>query len=210
VKQKEGIWKIIYYRRHIKKNCYNRYWHISKSYTKVHTGITCSDCNIPDISGERYWCKICSQQSHNLCAKCFLRTSNDLKHDYIEISVPEVPAPKQTRLIRCNQCKVAGTSFHYCNTCYPNILKLICLSCIEVSHKEHNTKVISSAVHLCTCDACNVSPVIGTRYRCSCCPDYDFCEVCESRGAAKLHFEGTHSILKLKNQVMRNAIALTQ
>ncbi|XP_025302549.1 sequestosome-1 isoform X1 [Canis lupus baileyi] len=44
------------------------------------------------------------------------------------------------------------------------------------------------------CDGCN-GPVVGTRYKCSVCPDYDLCAACEGKGLhrehSKLVFPGT-------------------
>jgi len=42
------------------------------------------------------------------------------------------------------------------------------------------------------CDGCGINPIIGTRYQCSVCDDFDYCENCE---ATKEH---VHPFLKLR------------
>ncbi|XP_063714243.1 uncharacterized protein LOC134842028 [Symsagittifera roscoffensis] len=36
--------------------------------------------------------------------------------------------------------------------------------------------------HFVTCDQCNASPIVGTRYKCKTCPDYDLCSTCKVKG----------------------------
>eukprot|EP00830_Metopus_es_P021206 TRINITY_DN8765_c0_g1_i1.p1 TRINITY_DN8765_c0_g1~~TRINITY_DN8765_c0_g1_i1.p1 ORF type:complete len:464 (-),score=110.55 TRINITY_DN8765_c0_g1_i1:48-1439(-) len=48
------------------------------------------------------------------------------------------------------------------------------------------------------CDGCETTPIIGIRYKCSQCPDYDLCERCEAKGT-----HNHHSLLKIKNPVPR-------
>ncbi|CAG9313571.1 unnamed protein product [Blepharisma stoltei] len=43
-----------------------------------------------------------------------------------------------------------------------------------------------------TCDGCQTTPIQGIRYKCSVCPDFDFCEKCEATAAHP------HPFLKLK------------
>ena len=33
-----------------------------------------------------------------------------------------------------------------------------------------------------SCDGCSMSPIIGQRYRCSTCDNYDLCSACEKKG----------------------------
>lgn len=35
--------------------------------------------------------------------------------------------------------------------------------------------------HNVACDGCGLHPIIGIRYKCSVCKNYDFCETCEER-----------------------------
>jgi len=43
--------------------------------------------------------------------------------------------------------------------------------------KQPNTSVHEHV----RCDGCQVFPIVGVRYKCNECPDFDFCEVCEEK-----------------------------
>jgi len=47
-----------------------------------------------------------------------------------------------------------------------------------------------------TCDGCQVSPIIGLRWKCGNCADYDLCWACENKGAALRH-NPHHIFLKI-------------
>lgn len=56
------------------------------------------------------------------------------------------------------------------------------------------SKDCSKPVHLnVTCDGCECHPIVGTRYKCTQCINYDLCESCESKG---VHAE--HLLLQIK------------
>ena len=38
-----------------------------------------------------------------------------------------------------------------------------------------------------TCDACNEKPIVGYRYKCVVCDDYDLCESCKDKGIHSGH-----------------------
>jgi len=43
-----------------------------------------------------------------------------------------------------------------------------------------------------TCDGCGVKPIIGNRWKCAVCEDFDYCDKCESTK------EHAHPFLKIK------------
>jgi len=53
------------------------------------------------------------------------------------------------------------------------------------------------------CDGCGASPIIGVRYKCSVCKDFDYCQLCEER----LNHE--HAFLKIKEAGGAPAVMIT-
>jgi hypothetical protein len=48
-------------------------------------------------------------------------------------------------------------------------------------------------MHQVVCDGCNIDPIVGVRYKCAECPDFDLCSDCEAKGE-----HGHHTFLKVK------------
>ena len=44
------------------------------------------------------------------------------------------------------------------------------------------------------CDGCNTSPIVGDRFKCAVCPDFDLCSACEAAGK----HPASHTLLKIK------------
>lgn len=75
-------------------------------------------------------------------------------------------------------------------------------SCHKSDPNNNNNNNNNSNVHEgVTCDGCNQSPIVGTRFKCSVCYDYDLCEACEAKGAA-VH-DLAHPLLKIATPVPR-------
>lgn len=61
--------------------------------------------------------------------------------------------------------------------------------------KETPTKNKGKNAHPCIrCDKCSKFPIIGTRYKCLVCFDYDHCEECESK------YPHEHDMIVLKSK----------
>lgn len=69
---------------------------------------------------------------------------------------------------------------------------------IEMAFEELATLLIpdrnSGAIHeACICDGCEIYPIVGTRYKCSVCKDFDYCSRCEEI------LDHEHAFLKIKD-----------
>jgi len=64
---------------------------------------------------------------------------------------------------------------------------------------EDSQKEGAAIHHGYTCDGCEAHPIVGTRYRCTFCPDFDFCEKCH--GKEEHHKD--HAFKKIKEETRR-------
>jgi len=56
---------------------------------------------------------------------------------------------------------------------------------------SQSSNVVHSSV---TCDGCHTNPIVGNRYKCTVCEDFDYCETCEEK-YAEVH---KHPFLKIR------------
>ena len=71
---------------------------------------------------------------------------------------------------------------------YISITVVILHLFLEKAASSSTDGVIEGAMHPhVQCDGCNQRPIIGYRFKCVVCKDYDLCAKCESRGVHKEH-----------------------
>ena len=55
-----------------------------------------------------------------------------------------------------------------------------------IKPKSKKEKIEKKEIHhFVTCDGCKMSPLVGKRYKCECCPNFDFCEECYKKKSEK-------------------------
>jgi len=61
--------------------------------------------------------------------------------------------------------------------------------------------------HHIVCDGCNVSPVVGDRYTCTVCVDFDLCSQCEQSGKSFGRHSAQHNMIKIAAPGVKQAEA---
>lgn len=75
---------------------------------------------------------------------------------------------------------------------------------VKTKTEEISKPQTSKNVHYrVICDGCGTNPIVGVRYKCSVCEDFDYCETCEQR------VEHPHPFLKIKHHNQRPKAILT-
>lgn len=82
----------------------------------------------------------------------------------------------------CEKCEAAGRH----PPAHP-LLKVV----IPTTSARYLAEQVHEGV---TCDGCQTKPIVGTRYKCSVCPDFDLCAACEAKGA---HY-AAHPLVKIR------------
>ncbi len=98
----------------------------------------------------------------------------------------------------CNMAPIKGTRYH-CEQCPDYDLCEKCYKEKKTNHghsfqpikkeiipeiKLKSLNKIDKHIHMnVTCDGCGVHPLVGVRYKCGVCPNFDFCENCEKKEA---------------------------
>jgi len=64
-----------------------------------------------------------------------------------------------------------------------------------LQYKQPQAEYVKQRIHqgIC-CDICQRSPIVGFRYKCSVCPDFDLCELCEGKN----NHDPNHPMKKIK------------
>ena len=146
----------------------------------IHYNVICDGCQASPIEGKRYKCKTCGDFDY--CEKCYEAFKNSHNHEFL---VMEKPDNENIYMSNLN-LSVNGYNNFY-NQFHNNNLKR---RRIENNSTNSNFRNIHFGV---ACNGCGVSPILGCRYKCSVCDDYDLCEECEKKMAE----EHGHNFLKL-------------
>jgi len=154
-----------------------------------HEWYKCNCCNVEPLWGIRFHCVECSDL--DVCEACFdakrVTAGNHLKeHHWEAVEIPERAGGFPVHHVRCSGCQtlpIIGYRF-VCNICsHVNLCqKCFFLQKSPKGHKrEHSTKAIveSELEHKkYKCDTCGMKPLIGNRFKCDSCFNYNLCTKC--------------------------------
>ena len=184
----------------IKKKClgiFNKCEKAEKRAKNVHKHIQCSNCKTKPILGIRYKCRDCKELDY--CEKCFTEKAKEHGHEFIKIETND--QKNVHHFVTCDNCGIKPIvgirykckdckNFDYCEKCYNDKAK-------EHNHEFHKieTNDQKDVHHFVVCDGCGIKPIVGIRYKCAICKNFDYCEKCEK---SKAEGHG-HCFLKLYN-----------
>ena len=141
------------------------------------------------LIGKRNKCKECP--NFDYCEKCLENNKETHKHEFEIIPVQNKHALLRNKFHKMRKleknlekCKTMGNIFEK----EKEELKL------ETEPNTNKNNLAEKLIHFgITCDGCNKFPIVGCRYKCSVCDDFDFCEECEK----KLGEKHNHPFLKI-------------
>ena len=159
-----------------------------KDIKEVHNFVKCDGCGMFPLIGKRFKCKVCP--NFDFCEKCFEKNKATHKHEFSNI-----PPMKKSKYFhqfhpQMNKLRQVGKKLEKSKT-MGNIFKNEEKNEIKT---ENNNNLAGKIIHFgITCDGCGAFPIVGIRYKCAVCNDFDFCEECEKKKGE----EHNHPFLKI-------------
>ena len=177
----------------------------------THQFYICDGCGMNPIVGKRYNCKKCS--NFDFCEKCYDKNKKTHGHEFTVIEKPmfgnlffpniqphhhhhkKNPLFRHKSKKHMPELKLKGMKpegvpkkMEHCPT----------MGNIFEKPKDISNKIIHFGVK---CDGCGKFPIVGCRYKCAVCDDFDYCEDCEK----KLSEKHNHPFLKIYEPKMKPA-----
>ena len=158
-----------------------------------HDYYECNGCGANPLWGIRFTCDECPD--FDLCESCHdqrvvpeeLKTTHTQIHTFTAIETPEVAgglAVHRHRCLGCNTFPIVGCRFK-CSECSGNLS--LCQKCFFAkktprSHLDtHDVQMITEPLlphSLVRCDICKTKPIVGARYKCQQCFNFEICGNC--------------------------------
>ena len=172
-----------------------------KEKKEIHYNFECDGCGMNPIVGKRYKCNSC--RNFDYCEKCYEKNKSTHKHSFNAVEKPVLHKVKLNYIPNNNLSKPKfhpGMKFNGRRPDgvpkkmehYPTMGNIF--------QKENDAKKI---IHFgVKCDQCQKFPIIGVRFKCAVCPNFDYCEECEKKFAEK----HKHAFYKIYEPKMRKFI----
>ena len=142
----------------------------------IFENINCNGCGAKSIEGIRYKCAVC--KNFDYCEKCLLENCEKHNHPFIKIY-------HQNMKLESIKVEVPFNAYNK-----------------KPEEKKENEKEEKKPVHYgVRCDGCNKNPIVGCRYKCAVCQNFDYCEECEE----KLSEKHLHPFIKIYKPEMKLA-----
>jgi hypothetical protein len=168
---------------------------------EVHYNFECDGCGMNPIVGKRYKCNSC--RNFDYCEKCFEKNKSTHKHSFNAIEKPVLHRVKLNFMPNNNLIKPKFHPGMKFNGRRPDGVPKKMEHYPTMGNIFEKENVAKKAIHYgVMCDKCKKIPIIGVRFKCAVCPDFDFCEECEKKFAAKHN----HAFYKIYEPKMRELI----
>ena len=156
-----------------------------------------------NIDGLNKQSEFCKNQLQIIKEKCF----EELNQKYSKILQQQIQeiqktlikdAQKQNKKILEKCIKKYEDSEKKRKEEYTNSLSKIMLSNVNQKEGENSISLITTTHHGIKCQKCGMEPIIGYRYKCSVCTDFNLCDTCEQKN--EVLQEHLHDFIKMRNE----------